>query len=125
LNYKYFDGNSKKNFIGKINTRFWDSINRRFERIKFKEIPVSDDNNIIKDATYFELIIHWKDSSRRITRVRDIKPDSVVLAFIWLNDSYKNIKLHQISRPIKFETTFQNPPPQPKIDQIKFPPPIK
>ncbi|WP_295676787.1 hypothetical protein [uncultured Mucilaginibacter sp.] len=125
LNYKCYDGNTKRNFIGKINASFWDSINRRFEQIKFKEIPVFDNKNIA-DATYFELIIYWKDSSKRITRVRDIKPDSVVNAFRWLNDSYKKVMLHQVNYSIKFETTFQDPlPPQPKIDQVKFPPPIK
>jgi len=124
LDYKYYDCNSKKNFVGKINTSFWDSINKRFEQIKFKQISASDHKNIA-DATYFELIIYWKDSSRRITRVRDIKPDSVVNAFIWLNDSYKKVKLQQIDHSLKFETTYQNPPPKPKIDQVKFPPPIK
>ena len=125
LNVKYYDGNSKKNFVGKISTRLWDSINRRLEQVKFKDIPISDDKNIA-DATYFELIIYWKDSSRRITRVRDIKTDSVLNTFIWINDSYKSAKLRYVRYPIKFETTFQNPtPPKPKIDQIKFPPPIK
>jgi hypothetical protein len=124
LNYRYYDGNSKKNFVGKISAGLWDSINKRFEQIKFKKIPTADNKNIA-DATYFELIIYWKDSSRRITRVQDLKTDSVVNTFIWLNDSYKNVKLHQVNRPLKFETTFQNPPSKPKIDQVKFPPPIK
>jgi hypothetical protein len=124
LNYKYYDGNSKKNFIGKINARFWDSINSRFQQIKFKKLPISD-NKHIADANYFELIIHWNNGSRRITRVRDIIPNSVLNTIIWLNDSYKNVKLHQVNYPIKFETTYQDPPPKPKIDQVKFPPPVK
>ncbi len=126
LNYKYYDGNSKKNFTGKISAKLWDSINARLEQIKFKNIPASDHKNIA-DATYFELIVYWKDSSRRITRVRDIKTDSVVDAFTWINDSYKNVKLHQVNYAIKFETTYQEPifPPKPKINQVKFPPPIK
>src|ERR1700741_4221927 len=126
LNYKYYDGNSKKSFVGKISAKLWDSINKKFEQIKFKKLPASDHKNIA-DATYFELIIYWKDSSRRITRVRNIKTDSVVNTFIWINESYKSVKLHEVNYTIKFETTYQYPifPPKPKIDQIRFPPPIK
>jgi hypothetical protein len=126
LNYKYYDGNSKKNFVGKISAKLWDSINTRSAQIEFKKIPAYDHKNIA-DATYFELIIYWKDSSRRITRVRDIKTDSVADAFAWIKDSYKRVKLHQVNYPIKFETTYQDPifPPKPKIDQVRFPPPIK
>jgi hypothetical protein len=124
LNYKYYSGNSKKNFVGKINTRFWDLINRRFEQIKFKSIAPTDNKNIA-DANYFELIIYWRDSSKRIIRVKDIKPDSVISAFVWLNDSYKKVRLHQVNYSLKFETTFQIPPPGPQIDRVKFPPPIK
>ena len=127
LNYKYCDNNAKRHyFAGKVGEDFWDTLNRKFERIKFKSLPATD-NKLIQDANYFELIIYWKDSSRRITRARDIKIDSVVNTLIWLNDSYKNVKLHQVNHSIKFETTYQDPlfPPKPKIDQVKFPPPVK
>src|SRR5271165_6301475 len=57
LSYKYYDGNVKQgNFIGKTSEKFWDTLNRKFEQIKFKSIPATD-NKHIWDANYFELIV--------------------------------------------------------------------
>jgi len=125
LNYRYCDNNVKHGyFVGKVKERFWDTLNRKFEKIKYKSLPITDNKNIA-DINYFELIIHWKNGKKRVIRAWDIPTDSVLSIFKWLNDSYKNVKLHQVNYPIKFETIFQNPPPKPKIDQVKFPPPIK
>ncbi|HAL83082.1 MAG TPA: hypothetical protein DCO83_13325 [Mucilaginibacter sp.] len=125
LNYSYCNNNVKHGyFTGKVSEGFWDTLNRKFEKIKYKSLPVTD-NKLIQDGNYFELIIHWKNGKKRITRVRDIKSDSVLDVLLWLNDSYKTAKLHQVNYPIKFETTYQNPPPKPIIDQLYFPPPIK
>jgi len=38
LNYKYYDGNSKKNYTGKITTKFWDSVNNRFNKLNLKSL---------------------------------------------------------------------------------------
>ena len=122
LNYKYYDANIKHcYYVGKVTEAFWDTVNQKFERIKYKTLPITD-NKQIEDANYFELIIHWNKGKRRIIRVRDIKTDSVLDVHLWLNDSYKYFKLHQINTPIKFETTYQNAPSRPKIDRIYFPP---
>lgn len=126
LSYKYYDGNVKLGYyVGRVSETFWDTLNQKFERIKYKSLPFTD-NKLIEDANYFELIVHWKNGKRRITRVWNWPADLAVLSVIsWLNDSHKRFKLHQVNYPIKFETTYQNPPPRPKLDQIKFPPPIK
>jgi len=126
LSYKYCDNNTKQRyFAGTIDDKFWDTLNRKLEGIKFKSLPVTD-NKLIEDAEYYELIIYWKNGKRRIKRVWDFpQQDSVLNVIKWLNDSYKKAKLHHVNYPIKFETTYQNRPIQPKIDQIEFPPPIK
>ena len=126
LIYKYFgDYNVDRGyFTGKVSKQFWDTLNRKLEQIRFKTIPVTD-NVHTADLNYFELIIHWSNKKRRIIRVWNWKRDSVLNTLIWLNYSYKRLKLRQINDSIKFETTFQNPPPRPQIDQIKFPPPLK
>lgn len=126
LSYKYCDNNQKQHyFVGKVDEKFWDTLNRKLEEVKFRSLPATD-NKHIEDAEYYELIIHWKNKKRRLTRVWDFpQQDSVLNVIKWLNDSYKRAKLHQVNYPIKFETTYQNPPIQPKIDQVKFPPPIK
>lgn len=128
LNYTYYGkyGNIKKGyFIGKITQGLWDTLNQKFEQIQYKNLkPIVDSMNIV-DVNYFELIIHWKNEKLRIVRVRPRETDSLMNVILWLNDSYKQIKLRQVKTPFKFETTFQNPPPTPTIDLTKFPPPIK
>jgi hypothetical protein len=126
LNYKYFGDyeNVKQGyFIGKVNRKFWDTLNQKLERIKFKTLPVSD-NVSATDINYFELIIHWKNGKRRLLRAWNGRSDSVLNVIKWLDTSYKNMELHQIKDTIRFETTYHNLP-KPPIRQVKFPPPIK
>ena len=126
LNYKYFGdyGNVKQGyFIGKVNNKFWDTLNEKFEQIKFRTIDTNDNTNVA-DVNYFEVIIHWKNQKRRIIRIRPRENDPVINTFVWLNDSYKNVKLHPVRKPIKFETIYHRPLPRLNIDQVEFPPPI-
>ncbi|MDB5112754.1 MAG: hypothetical protein JWR67_3868 [Mucilaginibacter sp.] len=123
LNYKYFGdyGNVKQGyFIGKVTHKFWDTLNQKFEQIKFKTIDTNDNTNVA-DANYFEVIIHWKNEKRRIIRVRPRENDSIINVFLWLNDSFKYIKLHPIKNHIKFETTLHIKTAI--SDSVKFPPP--
>jgi hypothetical protein len=127
LSYKYFDGNIKHGkgyFTGRVGRKFWDTLNQKFERIKFKTVDTNDNSNVV-DVNYFEVIVYWENKKKRIIRASSRENDSVINVILWLNNSYKKVKLHLSSDPIKFETTYQNPPPKPIIDRIKFPPPIK
>jgi hypothetical protein len=108
LNYKYYDARLQKNYIGKVSGTFWDTLNRKFEEIKFKSIPVHSDRFIV-GGSYFELIIHWNGGNRRILRALDQPMDSVTNVFEWLNGSFKKARLHEVNYPLKFETTYQNP----------------
>lgn len=58
LNYKYYGdyGNIKQGyFTGKISGKFWDTLNRKLEQIRYKKLPASDNANVV-DVNYFELI---------------------------------------------------------------------
>jgi hypothetical protein len=124
LRYKYYDANQKKYYIGTITARFWDTLNTKFEDIKFKTITAHS-GKIIQDANYFEVIIYWKSGKRRITRVWDQPLDSMLTVVEWLNNSPKKAILHEVNYAIKFETTYQNPPPIPNIRRVTFPQPKK
>jgi hypothetical protein len=126
LAYKYFGDYGKVKqgyFIGRVSRRFWDTLNQKLEEINFKTIN-SSDNLSVADVNYFEVIVYFKNQKRRIIRVNPREKDAVINAFMWLNDSYKNIKLYQFKNAIKFETTYHELP-KPSLKQIKFPPPTK
>ncbi len=132
LTYNYYgNGFNKKEslkrgyFKAHITERFWDILNSKFEEIKYKTLPDSG-NNYIDDGSTFELIIHWKNKRKRIVGFYGLQNDSVRNALVWLNETYKNIPLTEIKRPFKFETTLQNPPPEPPIPaNFRFLPPTK
>jgi hypothetical protein len=126
LNYKYFGdyGNVKQGyFVGLVNGKFWDSLTRKLEHVKYKTIPVSDNAHVV-DVNYFELIIHWKNGKRRISRAWVYPPDSVLNVIKWLDTSYQKVKLHQIKDAIHFESNYHQPMRH-LLNRVRFPPPIK
>jgi hypothetical protein len=79
-------------FTGKVTRQFWDTLNQKFEEIKFKTAaPYS--KLVLSDADYFELIIYWRNGKRKITRYWDGGQEPVIAVFNWLDSSYKNIRL--------------------------------
>jgi len=129
LSYKYYgvlnnSGNldfpEPKFYKGLISEELWDTLNQKFKRIKYKTLDTVDSRGTT-DVNYFELIIHWRNGSKRITRIDTGGNYPAIKTLIWLNNTYKNIKLNQVTEPIKFEVTCQTPP-HIKIDQVKFPP---
>lgn len=124
LNYRYYDGNTKKFYVGRISPAFWDTLTQKFEKIKFKTLS-TDTVMGVMDAEYFELIIYWKNGKKRTVKLASYSNSLIDQTFLWLNFSYKNVKFHQCDSLIKFGTTFQISAHLPSIDQIKFPPPIK
>ncbi len=117
--------NQSTYYKGKIGAPFWDTLNRRLEEIKYRTLDTTDKAGII-DGEYYELIVHWKNGRKRITRCIPFEHDSLLSLLDWLENSYKSASLKQTKIGFKFETGSQNPaPPHPKVDQIKFPPPIK
>jgi len=131
LNYHYFGllnksnpaNQSQKYYQGKATEGFYDTLNKKFDQIKYKTLDTTD-NGYVTDVNYFELIIHWQTGKRRIIRIDTGGNTTVMKTLKWLDSSYKNIKLHQVKIPFKFETVFQDPP-HPNPIQIRFPPPIK
>jgi len=124
LNFKYYDGNKNKGYyIGKISVQFWDTLNYKLDNIKFKTLK--SDKYADSGKGYYELIVHWKAGKKRIIRLASFGNNLIDRTFSWLNNSYKDINLQKANSPIRFETNYQNAPPNPKIDQVKFPPPTK
>jgi hypothetical protein len=125
LNYKYFGDYGKVKqgyFTGKVSHQFWDTLNQKFEEVKFKTVPPYS-KIVLLDADYFELIIYWRNGKRKITRYWDGEQEPVIAVFNWLDSSYKSTRLKQVNNPFKFETTAHRQL-KPKVDRSKFPPPI-
>lgn len=123
LTYNYYDNGKKDYCSGKITQDYWNAINQKLEKIKFKTIPTTD-HKYTADVSEYEIIITWKNGKRRIERNTDhVKPDSILTTLDWLNNSYKHVTLKHSKTPIKFETTYQNRPPAPDFYHTQFPPP--
>lgn len=127
LTYNYYGKINKSEsgyYSGKISASFWDTLNRKFKEIKYKTLDTTD-NRRVQDGVYYEVIISWINGKRHILRYKDIKADSVLTVFNWLNDSYKSVKLYRSKNSIKFQTTFQNPLPTTIPGDTSFLPPTK
>jgi hypothetical protein len=126
FNYKYFGdhGNVKQGyFIGKIDIKFWDTLNQKLQKIHYKTLPITDNAHMV-DVNYFELIVHWKNGKKRISRAWNWPSDTSVLKVImWIDNSYQLVKLHQVRDSVQFETRYHKLP-RPNISEVKFPPPV-
>jgi predicted DNA-binding WGR domain protein len=124
LTYVYygdFDNTNKKYYTSKISKDYWDSLTRNLESVNYQTVRDTEHFKSY-DANEYELIVFWKNKKRRI--IRDGSGNDTVLKVIeWINSSYKHLPLMPSKKTIKFETTYQNPPPIPQIDHVKFPPP--
>ena len=126
LNYKYYGDYGKVKqgyFVGKVNSKFWDTLNRKLEWIKYKTLPISDNAHTV-DVNYFELIVYWKNGERHISRVWNYPTDSVLRVIKWIDTSFQKINLHQTTDTIPFESKYHRKI-KTLIDQIRFPPPIR
>lgn len=123
--WRHSDKDESFYYKGKIDRSFWDTLNSKFEKIKYKTLDTNQ-KDFVLDGERYMLIIRWKNGMKRITRVISSNPDSLIRVLDWLDSSYKRVKLKQTKSHYRFETTDQTPlPPLPKIDNVKFPPPTK
>jgi hypothetical protein len=122
LTYRYLDRTKKHSYIGTVSESFWDTLNNRVEALKFWNATFLPHENC-KDCLVFVVILRWKNQERKILRAWNEPNDSLLTTLIWLNDSYKRIKLRQVDSLFKFE---MRPPTLPDfgIKQVHFPPPI-
>ncbi|RKR81620.1 hypothetical protein BDD43_1770 [Mucilaginibacter gracilis] len=126
LTYQYYGGKQQDRhyYIGKVSSEFWDTLNRKLAKIDLNNAR-SEDKQSVVDVHYYELITYWHGNRKRFVRSSFIVTDSLSHFAAWINNSNKRVNLNIISKPINFETTFQNTPLLPNIKNIKFPPPIK
>lgn len=125
LQYNYYGGkeNHRYYYTGKITQQLWDTLITKLNKIDLKN-TWSDDGERASDVPYYELIVYWQTDKKRFVRNGIIISDSLSRVAGWIDNSNESVKLKQVSKPIKFETTFQNPPAV-DIKQVKFPPPEK
>jgi hypothetical protein len=126
LAYNYFGGERAQKqgyYTGKVTLSFWDTLNRKLEKIHYKQLDTAD--NIRVDAIGAELIVYWKGGNKRHIRTELGRlPDSVANVIYWLANSFKRVKLHPVKDTIPFETTMQKPLPIPVIPKgFRFLPP--
>jgi hypothetical protein len=125
LNYKYYGDYGKVKqgyFTGKTNRKLWDTLTKKFEHINYKTVS-SSENLSGADVNYYEVIIHWKNHTKKIIRISPREPDAVINTIRWLDSSFSKVKLDQVNNPIKFETTYHGLP-KPEMDSVAFPPPV-
>lgn len=117
LTYNYFGGEHAQRqgyFKGKITRSFWDTLNRKFEKVHYKQLDTVE--NIRVDAIGAEFIVYWKGGYKRHIRTELGRlPDSVANVIYWLANSFKRVKLHPAKDTIPFETAMQRPLPIPLI----------
>lgn len=78
LTVKYYGKNyaKKKGFyIGKITPEVWDSINSRFERIKFKELDSVNNHSIDDPPVYLK--INYNNQVKKVRAQSSSLPDEV------------------------------------------------
>jgi len=125
LSYNYFSRNLKQGYFGgKISRRFWDSLNQKFETLKFRTLETDPFAEATADGQHYDLIIYWRDGKTSVKRAANYASlNPIDKAFQWLNKSFKTVRLHKLTSPVKFETTFGNTPPLP-ADSGEFLPPL-
>jgi hypothetical protein len=119
LTFRYFSRNKKQNYVGLVNAKFWDTLNKKLETMKFRttRFPAYDN---CEYCPVFILMIKWKNHERKILRAWIDPKDSLLNVLIWLNNSYQHIKSTEVDSSFKFEMKY------PIILQVKvkFPPPL-
>jgi len=123
--YGKYDSLKRGDFVGKISEGFWDTLNCKFEQLKYKSLDTTYHliNTNISDLSYFELIIYWNGGRKKIIGIPD-GHDSLMLALIGLHEKYKHIPLKKSNISVKFDVTYQYPPSYSKSGKVKFLPPL-
>jgi hypothetical protein len=132
LNYKYFGGKYTKKhgyYFGKVTEGFWDTLNIKFEKLKYKQLDTLYEQSADDLAT--EIIIYYGKRKHIIGQSMSL-PDSVMKLYDWLIGTDSIIKLNRIvdSTQFKIETKIQKGPPPPPpskmlINQLRVIPPVK
>ena len=121
LTIKYHgEENAKRRgfYIGKITEANWDSINAKFEKIKYKELDSVYDHSVDDPPTYSE--IKYNNKIKKIKAQSASLPEEVRKTYYWLIDLCDSTKLEKTKDTLDFNREYLKlmyPPPPP-------PPPI-
>lgn len=105
-------------YIGKITPEVWDSINARFEKIKYKELDSVYDHSVDDPPVYLK--ISYNNQVKKIRAQSASLPDEVGKTYHWVITIAENAKLKSTNDTLDFENDnfkFMYPPlpPPPKM----------
>ena len=93
-------------FIGNISSKFWDTLNLKFEKIKFKQLDSSYQHSY--DDLSTEIYIYYDDKVKHLKGQSERLPYSLMSVYSWLPTEIKQIKLKPIKESLKFPTRIEN-----------------
>jgi hypothetical protein len=103
-------------YVGKISLKNWDSINSRFEKIKYKELDSVYDNSVDDPPIYLK--IYFQNKIKTIRAQSSSLPEEVRETCYWIIKATENLKLSKTNDTLNFENKhlkFMYSPPPPKI----------
>lgn len=109
-------------YIGKITEANWDSINSKFEKIKYKELDSVYEHSVDDAPTYIE--IRNSNKVKTIRAQSESLPEEVQNTYYWLIDLCNKTKLVKTNDTLGFEKEhlkimYPPPPPPPLIRNKK------
>jgi hypothetical protein len=118
LNFKYHGiqhVDNKGFYLGKITKGFWDTLNIKFENIKYRQLDTSYEHTV--DDLSTELYVYHNKNKVKYIRGQSISlPDNVREVYYWLLISIKHLKFQKTTDSLVF------PIHVPRIEHITFPP---
>ena len=104
-------------YIGKITEADWDTINAKFERIRYRELDTLYDHSVDDPPTYIE--IKYGNNVKRIRAQSASLPEEVRRTYYWLIDFCSQTQLEKTSDTSGFDIKYLEfvypPPPPPPI----------
>ncbi|WP_419803411.1 DUF6438 domain-containing protein [Mucilaginibacter sp.] len=111
-------------YVSTINSNFWDTLNIKFENIKYKGLNNSYEHSI--DDLSTEIYIYYNGNKvKHILGQSASLPDSVMTVYEWLLHSIKQMNFKQTDRKLTFPTHYQKPIIVDVVGSIMFLPPSK
>lgn len=110
-------------FEGHINLEIWDEINAKCKRTKYHVLDSIE--NWWIDAQMHEIFIYDNSETKHIVYNSDVAdaPDTLAAFTVWLRNIVLNSGLKPSSDSVKFETSYQFPPPiMDTVMQFREPP---
>lgn len=107
-------------YKGKITETDWNTINEKFEKIKYKDLDTLYERSIDDPPTYIE--IKYGNKVKKIRAQSASLPEEVEKTYYWLIDFCNKTELEKTTDTLVFETEdliYMYPPPPPLPSVLK------